>query len=480
MMSGFLIEMILILSFSEFSMGKNKMSEKNYTQADVETLLKNWFEEKQCLIRVISTYGMLAESFPEYVNEINNIKPLLGQESPLPLKSIEKSIKLLRKEILARELAGTTQLSLGDIQAETDALTTQITEILRMLRRVIYFFLEGFYPLEETLEKKASTIHIDVNAGVAMDTVGQQVEAFTEYSVALKQKIFSDFMAVNETFLDLLKQVKMIEKITQDEFNTDVRAKAFQNFEDTIGEEMGAITQAFEFKQNIQDLKTAVFKKLGNIKRIIARKKQVEIDQLERANKKINQLKKKVADVQADARKMFVKAETFQQAALFDGLTEVHNRKSFEMQLNKSIARISEGGECLALIMIDVNRFKWINDTFGHVAGDKVLKAIANNLKANFRKSDFVARYGGDEFVVLVDGLDADDVQAGIQRFKARLKAIKFISHTRKTNIKVEISAGLAMANPGDSGAVLVHRADQAMYEDKKNNASFSLDTAEE
>jgi len=114
------------------------------------------------------------------------------------------------------------------------------------------------------------------------------------------------------------------------------------------------------------------------------------------------------------------------------------------------------------------------------VAGDKVLKAIANNLKANFRKSDFVARYGGDEFVVLVDGLDADDVQAGIQRFKARLKAIKFISHTRKTNIKVEISAGLAMANPGDSGAVLVHRADQAMYEDKKNNASFSLDTAEE
>ncbi len=477
-MSGFLIEAILISSLSEFSMGNNKMREKTYTQVEVETLLKNWFEEKQCLIRVISTYGMLAESFPEHANEINNIKPLLKQESPLPRKSIEKSIKRLRKDILAKELAGTTPLFLGNTQVETDALKMQITELLRMLRRVIYFFLEGFYPLEESLEKKSSSIHIDVSPDVAMDVIGQQVDAFTDYSVELKQKIFSDFLAVNETFLDLLKQVQMIEKITQDEFNTDVQVKAFQNFEDTIGEEMGAITRAFEFKQNINELKTAVFKKLGNIKKIIARKKQVEVDQLKRANEKINQLKKKVVDVQADARKMFVKAETFQHAALFDGLTEVHNRKSFEMQLNKSLARIDEKGGCLALIMIDVNRFKWINDTFGHVAGDKVLKTIADTLKANFRKSDFVARYGGDEFVVLVDGLDADNVQAGIQRFKMRLKAIKFISHTLKTNIKVEISAGLAMAKPGDSGETLLHRADQAMYENKKKNTSPCLDRA--
>ena len=452
------------------------MSGMRYNEGDITSLQKLWLEEKQCLLRVISTYGMLAESFPEHANEVNQIKPQLQLESPLALKKIEKSIKILRKQILAKELAGTSDLALADMQAEVDTLTMQITEILRMLRRVIYFFLENFYPLEENLEKKASTIRIDVNADVAVDVIEKQVESFSEYSVALKQKIFSDFTAVNETFLDLLKQVQMIEKITQEEFNTDVRVKAFQNFEDSIGKEMGAITRAFEFKNNINELKTAVFKKLGNIKKIIARKKQVEVDQLKRANEKINNLKKKLADVQADAKKMFVKAEAFEHAALYDGLTGVHNRKSLEIKLNKSIARLSDDGECLALIMIDVNRFKWINDTFGHVAGDKVLKAIADNLKANFRKSDFVARYGGDEFIVLVDGLDADDVQAGIQRFKNRLKAIKFVSHTRKTDIKVEISAGLAMANPGDSGSSLLHRADQAMYEDKKNSTSSSLD----
>lgn len=444
------------------------MAPKIYQQEDITNFQKIWFEEKQCLLRIISTYGMLAEAFPEHAEEVNSIKSLVQQETSLPLKSIEKSITLLRRRIFEKEVSGEESSPLAEYDVKIKELSAQITEALRMLRRVTYFFLEGFYPLEADLEQKASAIRIEVRPDISMEVVGQQVEAFTSYSMALKQKIFADFLSINEMFMDLLKQVQMLELLIQNEFNTDVRIKEFQNFEETIGEEMGAITQAFKFKKNINDLKSAVIKKLGNIKKIIALKKKTEVQQLEQANEKINQLKKKVVEVQANAKKIFVKAEEFQQAALYDGLTEVHNRKSFELKLNHSIATLSKGAR-LALIMIDVNYFKWINDTLGHVAGDRVLKVIADNLKNNFRKSDFVARYGGDEFVVLVDGLTADNVQAGIDRFKTRLKAIKFISHTHKANIKVEISAGLSMARPGDSKETLLRRADQAMYEDKKN-----------
>ena len=350
-----------------------------------------------------------------------------------------------------------------------------------MLRRVVYFFLEGFYPLEGELEEKAATIRIEVQPDIPMEAVERQVEIFTDYSVSLKQKISRDLLATNEIFLDLLKQIQQLEKVTQNELSIDARAREFESFEETIGEEMGAISRAFEFKKNIDELKTAVMKKIGNIKKIIARKKQTEAQQLKQANEKISRLRKKVAEVQADAREMFIKAEQFQQAALQDGLTGVHNRKSFELKLNQSISTLAQEEGILALIMIDVNRFKWINDTFGHIAGDKVLKVIADNLKKNFRKSDFVARYGGDEFVVLVDGLDVENIQSSIDRLKNRLKAIKFVSHTHKTNIKVEISAGLAMARPGDSCTTLLHRADQAMYEDKKNNTSSpSPDMAKE
>ena len=461
-------------------MDNEQMSPKDYQQKDVTDLQKKWSEEKQCLMRIISTYGMIAELFPEHANEVNCIKSLLKDETSLPQKSIENSITILRKQIFAKEVSGRTALPRADQKnVQIDALTIQITETLRMLRRVTYFFLEGFYPLEGDLAKKASAIRIEVRPDISMEVIGQQVEDFSSYSVALKQKIFTDLISINEIFMDLLKQVQMVEELTQNEFNTDVRAKEFQNFEETIGEEMGAITQAFKFKKNINDLKTAVIKKLGNIKKIIALKKQSEGKQLKQANEKINQLKKKIVDVQADAKKIFVKAEEFQQAAFYDGLTEIHNRKSFDLELDRSISALSQGGR-LALILIDVNYFKWINDTFGHVAGDKVLKVIADNLKKNFRQSDFVARYGGDEFVVLVDGLDPENIQASIDRFKTRLKTIKFISHTHKTNIKVEISAGLSMARPDDSSAALLHRADQAMYEDKKNATPPSLDTAKE
>lgn len=146
---------------------------------------------------------------------------------------------------------------------------------------------------------------------------------------------------------------------------------------------------------------------------------------------------------------------------------EKENRKSFDQKIDRELTLLDDH-ESLALIVFDINGFKWINDSFGHVAGDKVLKVVADNLKKNFRKTDFVARYGGDEFVVLLNGLSQEMVQERIDGFKSLISRIKFVSHARQMDIKVSVSAGMAMASPGDSGAALLYRADQAMYEDKK------------
>jgi len=453
------------------------MTSKYINETDLEKLKEHYVEEKQCLLRVISTYAILAESFPEYADDIQHIKILLQQESLLPLPSIEDSIGSLRRRIFAKDVSGEAAADIADAgQVEIESLKARITQSLRLLRRVIYFFLEGFYPLEPDLEQTAANIRIEVQPDASMQDINRQVESFTSYGVALKQKIFNDFLAINETFKYLLAQVQMLEGVIQSEFNADFKGKEFQAFEKIVGQEMGAITRAFEITKNINELKSAVINKLGNIKKIIAQKKKAEIKQLKLANEKIVKLKEKVAKVEADAQKMFARAEQFQLAAMHDGLTGVHNRNAFNLHLKQSLVDLSKTGSILTLILIDVNRFKWINDTFGHVAGDKVLKVIADSLKKNFRKSDFVARYGGDEFVVLVDGLNVEDVKAGVDRFKSRLQAIKFVSHAHKTNINVEISAGLAIAQPGDSCEALLHRADQAMYMEKKNAKSPVLE----
>jgi len=443
---------------------------KTTTEIHAQMLKMVSDHEKQTryLLRVINTYGLLVESFPDYVNDVRMIKKLLSQEHK-DWDDIDKKISRLRKDIFSSELAESTPAARQKKEVDADINNCPKSEIIRMLRRTTYFFLDNFYPLEPGLEQKAKTIQIPVHPDVSEDELAEQVTAFLEYSRDLKQKILLDFSAVNASFKELLTQVYLLESALSSEFNASEREKQFASFENSIGKEMGAISEAFAFKKNFSELKAAVVGRLGNIRQLVEQKKHSEKKQLDKANTTIKRLKKKISAVKAEARKMSSKARTYQKEALFDSLTQVHNRKSFEMRLSRELAMLDEN-DALALIVFDIDRFKWLNDTFGHVAGDKVLQVVANHLKTHFRKSDFVARYGGDEFVVLVNGLALDKVQERIDRFNTGISRIKFVSHTRNTDIKVSISAGMTMAQTGDTSTMFLHRADQAMYEDKKGS----------
>ena len=126
------------------------------------------------------------------------------------------------------------------------------------------------------------------------------------------------------------------------------------------------------------------------------------------------------------ALKMTIKAARFQKAAMRDGLTGLFSRGAFDNRLNESLKTFREKGNSFALILFDVDKFKSINDTLGHVAGDKVLKKVAECLEETFRKDDFIARYGGDEFVVLIEEFEAQKACERISSFNKNLKKRRF------------------------------------------------------
>lgn len=438
---------------------------------DIIKLVSDHEKEKECLLRVIKTYGLLVETIPDFAGDVKEIKSLLQPNLNDQCEDIEKKINQLRNRIFSRELSAPPDDPAGKEPATDNRLRQRVAETVRMLRRVTDFFLENFYPVEGALEKKARSIRIDLDPEVPEEEINGQVTAFLDYSRALKQKILFDFSSVNAGFQDLLTQVSQLESVISTEFNAEDKEKRFQSFENSIGREMGAISEAFALKKNFNDLKTAVISRLKTIREIVEQKKESEKKQLEKANDTIKKLKKKIAVVEAMAEKFSSKAQTYRKQALYDALTGVNNRKSFDQKIERELA-ILDDNEFMALIVFDINDFKWINDSFGHVAGDKVLQVVADSLKKNFRQSDFVARYGGDEFVVLVSGLSPEKVRERIHQFKSLISRIKFVSHARQKDIKVSISAGMAMASPGESGASLLDRADQAMYRDK--NRSFA------
>jgi diguanylate cyclase (GGDEF)-like protein len=144
-----------------------------------------------------------------------------------------------------------------------------------------------------------------------------------------------------------------------------------------------------------------------------------------------------------------------------DGLTGLANRRLFEESLGREVARAQRRGSPLSLVVLDVDHFKDVNDTLGHQAGDSVLRDVGRALTANTKASDLPARYGGDEFVVLLPDCSGPDSLSVAERLRAAVAA-------EMTTIKVSVSAGTAsLPENAEEGGRLVAAADAALYEAK-------------
>lgn len=168
---------------------------------------------------------------------------------------------------------------------------------------------------------------------------------------------------------------------------------------------------------------------------------------------------------------MRLKEELFEmeQRANHDVLTGLSNRRHFIESLEKRIKRCQRYGDNTALLFLDVDDLKTINDTHGHAAGDIVLVHLAKILKHNIRVCDMVARIGGDEFALLLDNLDADQVERKILTLIDRIKTANLIYDGQA--LKFGAAIGYSFVGPTDTVADLMLRADEAMYQSKNDDA---------
>jgi diguanylate cyclase (GGDEF)-like protein len=148
--------------------------------------------------------------------------------------------------------------------------------------------------------------------------------------------------------------------------------------------------------------------------------------------------------------------------AEIDPLTELVNRRGFERELTRALAYVKRYGASAAIVYLDLDGFKPINDRHGHAAGDAVLKAAAMVLVRHVRGSDLVARIGGDEFVVLLWHIDEQDAQTKARALEAAV-AHMTATHGGAT-LSIGASAGAGMLLPLDTPASVLERADRAMY----------------
>jgi diguanylate cyclase (GGDEF)-like protein len=149
-------------------------------------------------------------------------------------------------------------------------------------------------------------------------------------------------------------------------------------------------------------------------------------------------------------------------AADTDFLLEIPNRRGFERELTRAVAYMKRYRASGALIVLDVDRLKPINDSFGHAAGDEVLKAIAATLTRQIRASDVVGRLGGDEFALLLWNLSETDAKAKAAAFEQAIDELSFVF--RGQHVTAGASAGVALLGAQSDSGRAMEEADAAMY----------------
>lgn len=169
-----------------------------------------------------------------------------------------------------------------------------------------------------------------------------------------------------------------------------------------------------------------------------------------------------VRRLRAQLAKAQARIEELQASADIDFLLDIPNRRGFERELHRSIAYIKRYHASGALIVLDVDRLKPINDAFGHAAGDQVLKAIVAVLLRQIRSSDVVGRLGGDEFALLLWNLSETDARAKAAALEQAIDQLTFTFRGR--TVTAGASAGVALLGPHAEADRALEAADSAMY----------------
>lgn len=178
------------------------------------------------------------------------------------------------------------------------------------------------------------------------------------------------------------------------------------------------------------------------------------------------------SSMKAEIQRLKKEIKKLEKLVYLDPLTNIYNRRAFlkiggnyfnDWQYNKNHNNQRKNTiQNLALIFLDIDDFKKINDRYGHQKGDQILKSFAKNLQKLIRKTDILARWGGEEFVILLLNINAENAKAVIH------KIITQITQTKMNKIFITLSAGLIIPSKKDSLAKTIQLADRLMYQAKK------------
>jgi len=203
---------------------------------------------------------------------------------------------------------------------------------------------------------------------------------------------------------------------------------------------------------DIKRLKQALLLEVENMREVVREKESRDVAKIESLSKQVAVLNTELQSVRTESER--------------DGLTGVLNRRTFDRFLGELVEKNTVKEQDFALLMIDIDDFKRINDSYGHPVGDSVLAAVANKCRQSIRGEDFLARYGGEEFAIILPGASLRNAVKKGRQICQTIAATRYLLEGVDSGkpLGLTVSIGVSICGKADTAAELVNRADKALY----------------
>ena len=217
------------------------------------------------------------------------------------------------------------------------------------------------------------------------------------------------------------------------------------------------------FLDDLKQIKQTLTKEISELRETVREKSQRDKSRMNELAGKVSGLKDELEQVRSEAEK--------------DGLTGVYNRKTFDLYIAELVARNEHQSTPFALLLIDVDNFKTINDTYGHTVGDRVLASLAGSCRSQIRGDDFVGRYGGEEFVLILPQASLRNAHKKARHLCKEFAATRYAldGGTGDQTLSLTVSIGVSAFKKGDTPVSVIERADKALYEAKHSGKNRAI-----
>ena len=350
------------------------------------------------------------------------------------------------------------ELDTGESASDSDVehLGNRLGELLRQLRTQVN--------LPERAEQRVQELETRVSGSTDLDQVRHVLDEMAQLivsAVGRGQREFEQFLANLDERL-----VRIQAEFQEGALDLDGWQALTDQYDRQLHREIDDMGRNAEAATDLSSLQGAIQQHIDRLSGTLSEFRNAGSEREQQLKDQIQSLQEKVSalETQSDAIKEELSEE--RRRATTDMLTQLPNREAMEERMQQEYERWQRYQQPVSLAILDIDHFKPINDTYGHLAGDKVLQLLAKSLRENLRQADFIARYGGEEFIVLMPGTTAETAFGVIDKLRERVRGLPF--HFRRERVQVTFSAGVVGFRDELSAHGLLDVADRALYRAKE------------